>query len=68
MNKIFILYTEEEGGDYKFIAKHTEEETIDFYNTTIKTGLLKFMSGQKITKLKPKYITLAKTIEDYDFI
>jgi len=68
MTKLHILYTEEEGGDFKFIAKHSDEATRQFYEETVKTGYLIHSIGDKTIKVSPAYICLSEEIDGYDFV
>lgn len=68
MTKLHILYTEEEGGDFKFIAKHTDEETRQFYDEIVKSGYLIHSIGDKTIKVAPAYICLSQEIDGYDFV
>ena len=65
--ELSILYTEEPGGEYKYIAKHTSEETLTFYKEILKTGTINFVKGDLIAKIRPAFVTLNERIDNYDF-
>lgn len=65
---VYILYTEEEGGDFRYVAKHSDEETLKLYEETVKSGILIYQIGDQIFKIRPAYIRLAGTIRDFDFV
>lgn len=66
--KLHILYTEEEGGDFHYIAKHSDEETRQFFQDTVKSGYLIHSIGDRTIKVAPAYICLAEIAEDFDFV
>lgn len=66
--KLHILYTEEEGGDFHYIAKHSDVETRQFFKEVIKTGYLIHSVGDKTIKVAPAYLVLAEIVDDYDFV
>jgi acetylornithine/succinyldiaminopimelate/putrescine aminotransferase len=66
--RLHILYTEEEGGDFKYISFNNNEKTRQFFLDTIKTGILNHRTGDRIIRIHPAYIVLAEDSEDYDFI
>ena len=68
MNTLHILYTEEEGGDFHYIAKHDDEETRAFFEDVKKTGYLIHSIGDRTIKVAPAYICLAEVADDYDFV
>lgn len=68
MNKRFVLYTEDEGGEFRYIAQHTDEETVEFYNGVVKTGILYFKDGDRFVRIRPAYISLCSIDEGFDFI
>lgn len=68
MNKYHILYTEDEGGDFKYIAKNTDEETMELFKRTVETKQLLFQVGDVITSISPAYICLVQLKEDFDFV
>lgn len=65
---LHILYTLEEGGDYFQIAKNSDEETRLLFDETVSTGQLIYGIGTRYTKIRPAYIALVETKEDYDFV
>jgi len=68
----YILYTEEEGGEFrivdKVIAKHTPEDTEEFFKETVKSGVLLYSVGDRTIKIKPKYMALVELTDDFDFV
>lgn len=67
-NRLHILYTEEEGGDFRYIAKPTDEETLKLFEETVKTGRLLYSIGDRIINIRPAYIALGEIFDGYDFI
>lgn len=65
---LHILYTQEEGGDFFQIAKHSDEETRLMFSETQQTGFMLYQVGDRIVKIKPAYIALVEVVEDYDFV
>lgn len=65
-----ILYTEEEGGSFHVIQKDSQEELEKFFKTTVKTGILIHATGDgdRIIRIRPAYIALVETTEDFDFV
>lgn len=63
-----ILYTEDEGGNFKYIAYASDEETIEKFNEIIVKRRFEFRSSDKITRIVPAYIALVEDIDGYDFI
>lgn len=66
MRQVHMLYTEEEGGVYQTIAKDTDQETIDFYNTCVAKGMIEHFQGSKIIRVKPVFMMLARNFEEWD--
>lgn len=66
----YILYTEEEGGDFHTIACHTDEETQKLFDSTVKNKFLIHATGDggRIIKIRPAYIALVGTVSDFDFV
>lgn len=67
-NRLYVLYTEEEGGDFHYVAKNTDEETKQLYEDTVKTGRLLYTIGDRVINIRPAYICLGKDIDGYDFV
>lgn len=66
MRKVHMLYTEEEGGDFRYIAKDTEQDTIDFYNLCVQKGMIEHYTGSKIIRIRPVLMLLVKNTEEWD--
>lgn len=68
----YILYTEEQGGDFrivdKVVAKHDPQDTEEFFNETKKSGILLFTVGDRTIRIKPKYMALVEVADDFDFV
>lgn len=67
-NRLHILYTEEEGGDFRYIAKPTDAETVELFEEAIKTGRLLYSIGDRIVNIRPTYVALGEIFDGYDFI
>lgn len=66
MRRVHMLYTEEEGGEYRYIAKDTEQETIDFYNLCVQKGFIEHFQGSKIIRVAPVFMMLVRNFEEWD--
>lgn len=66
--KKFLLYTEDEGGDFRFISKHSDEDTQKWYKEIIETGVLQYRTGDRAIKIKPAYVAICSFDEGFDFI
>lgn len=66
MRRVHMLYTEEEGGEYRYLAKDTEQETIDFYNLCVSKGMIEHFQGSKIIRVKPVLMMLVKNTDEWD--
>lgn len=67
MRKVHILYTEEEGGNFQYLAKEDDQATIDFYNLTVKKGVLEHTQGSRLIRIKPNLMCLVRNFEEFDF-
>jgi hypothetical protein len=67
LKTVHILYTEEEGGDFQYIALETYEKTVELFAKTVESGHLLFTIGDRIINIRPAYICLVETIDDFDF-
>jgi len=68
---LHILYTEEEGGDFRefhYIAENSDKKTRELYETAVKSGQLMYSIGDRTVNIKPAYISLVETTEDFDFV
>ncbi len=63
-----ILYTEDEGGAFKYYSKHTDEETVAEFNKIIKERKFEFRTGYKVVRISPSYIVLVEDVDGYDFV
>lgn len=59
----FLLYTEREGGDFKFIADFSWGQ---YYNL-LKKGYFTHRLGDGTVKIYPAYATICEALEGYDF-
>lgn len=66
--KLHILYTEEEGGDFHYIAKHSDEETRQLFEDSVKARYLIHQIGDRTIRVAPAYMILAEIVEDFDFV
>lgn len=67
---LYIMYTEEEGGDYHVIAENSNEKTQELFNKTVESKVLLYSLGDggRVIKVKPAYIALVTANEDFDFV
>lgn len=68
---LHILYTEEEGGEFRefhYIAENSDEKTRELFEETIKSKRLLFSIGDRTINITPAYICLVETKEDFDFV
>ena len=65
---LYILYTEEEGGEFHYFAKHTDEETRTLFDEVIKSKRLNYQIGDRIINISPAYIVLGEAVADFDFV
>lgn len=63
-----ILYTEEEGGDFHHIALHTDKETEDLFDKSVKNKRLTYSTGDRIVNIRPAYMELTETEKEFDFV
>lgn len=63
-----ILYTEEEGGNFKYIAYKSDEETVAKFHEIIEKRRFEFRTSDKITRVIPAYIALVEDVDGYDFV
>lgn len=62
-----ILFTAEEGGDI-YISDITDEDTVKLYEDAKETGVLPVVRADMIISVPLKYIVLAETVDNFDFV
>lgn len=68
---LHILYTEEEGGDFRefhYIAENSDQKTRELFERTVESGQLMYSIGDRTINIKPAYLSLVETIDDFDFV
>ncbi len=64
-----ILYTTEEGGEYKYTKSDSDEDTVRLYNNLRETGEIAFKTGDyEPIPQKLAFIMLLEEIDHWDFI
>ena len=63
-----ILYTEDEGGAFKYLSYGSDEQGKAFYDKVVKSGRLIYQSGDRIVNIKPAYILIVEDVDGYDFV
>lgn len=66
MRKVHILYTEEEGGNFQYLAKETDQKTRDFYELCVKSRMIDHQTGSKLIKIRPNLILLVENTKEFD--
>lgn len=71
----YILYTEDEGGNFISYRGRTDAETTTIYQNAISTRRLSYTdgfadtsSGSRYVNIVPAYICLLEAIDGYDFV
>ncbi len=59
----FLVYTEDEGGDFKFLDDFTKED----WEKLEERGWFEFRMGDAITRIYPAFAALSVTLDNHDF-
>lgn len=63
-----ILYTEDEGGAFKYYALHSDKETVALFHKIIAERRFEYRMGDKVIRIVPAYVTLLDDVDGFDFV